>query len=101
MALHVIDYHVRFGVIDLDAVLIVAEEVLVRLVDRESDMFPRRMPVGVDKGTDGGIGLGVQFLDLVIQDHRCPAELGSRMEKHSGGIPLAIGVTVDAVASGQ
>ena len=42
-------------------------------------MFPGRMPVRIDQRADGGVGLRVQFLDFVFQNHHGAAKVGETL----------------------
>ena len=82
MSLDIVNNDIGSLVIDFNAVGVVIMERLEGLVDREGDIISRRMPVGIDKGADGGVGLGVEFLDLPVIQHHCTSEGRPGVEDH-------------------
>jgi hypothetical protein len=59
------------------------------------------MPVWIDKGANGGIRLGIQFLHLIPVHQEGPSKIGTGMEDKFVRIVLREAVTVEAVSSAE
>ena len=101
VCMNIIHDHIRGLIVHFNPVGIVAMEHLKGLVHGKGDIIPRRMPVGIDQGTEGGIGLGIQFLNGAFVHQQGAAERGTGMENHLFRISVAVGVAIHAVPAGQ
>ena len=101
MAPHVVNHYVGSQVIDLDAVGVVVVEGLQGLVDGESNEVSGRMPVRIDQGADGGIRLGIEFLNMTLIDEHGATKGSPHMENALGRVSARGGVAVHAVSAGK
>ena len=101
VCMNIIHDHIRGLVVHFNPVGVMTMEHLKGLVHGKSDIIPRRMPVWIDQGTEGGIGLGIQFLNGAFVHQQGAAERGTGMENHLFRISVAVGVAIHAVPAGQ
>ena len=99
MVLHIVYYDIGGLIIYFYAVVTMIIEGLEGPVGAKCNQFSVRMPIGIDKGTDCGIGFGIQFLYVGAIYYHGATESSAGMENKFLGISFAVCVAVKTVAS--
>ena len=98
VGLGMIDQHVGCQVEDFDAFVLDHVERLAGAVHRVGDVLARGMPVGIDAGRQGGVGLRVEQLALAVVLHQRGAVCTAYMQAQPGGVGAVEGMAIDAHA---
>ena len=96
VGLGMIDQHVGSQVEDFDALVLDHMERLAGVVHRIGDVLARRMPVGIDAGRQGRVGLRVEQLTLAIVLHQRGAVRTAYMQAQPGRVGAVESMAVDA-----
>ena len=96
VGLGMIDQHIGSQVEDLDAFVLDHVERLAGAVHRVGDVLARRMPVGIDAGRQGGVGLRIEQLALTILLHQRGTVRTAYMQAQPRGVGAVESMAVDA-----
>ena len=66
MFLHIIDHDIRSIVEHFHPVRIRKVKILFRIIRRECDISPGRVPGGIDQSGNSPFGLRIQLLDMTV-----------------------------------
>ena len=72
MFLHIIDHDIRSIVEHFHPVRIRKVKILFRIIRRECNISPGRMPGGIDQSGNSPFGLRIQLLDITIRQYVGP-----------------------------
>ena len=98
VGLGMIDQHVGSQIEDFDAFVLDHVERLAGAVHRVGDVLARRMPVGIDAGRQGGVGLRIEQLALTILLHQRGTVRTAYMQAQPRGVGAVESMAVDAHA---